>query len=282
MQNTPTGPVPSAARALLTPITGAAFLLRNRSLWGTVAAPLLINVVLGVALLIGYVVSLDEAFLLVRGMLEERMANPSPTALLHWPRYLFFSALQLLVPLLSTLLMLFAVGGAFLMGSKLVAAPFFDALSEQVEALHRGIQLGEEPFALGRALGDAGRAVRQQGIRIVLYVFVVGPLLLLNLLPGLGTVLYTLAAGTYTAWWLGMDLMDPPMGRRRVPFGNKVRFGRQCLPVVLAFGLSALLLASIPIVNIFATPVLVIGGTLLWLDLGGVAFHGDTPSEEQG
>ena len=77
-------------------------------------------------------------------------------------------------------------------------------------------------------------------------------------------ILAPLIAGSWAAWSLALQYMDYPGDSDKLSFAEvRQRAGRQRL-LSLSFGLSALVAAAIPLVNLLLLPATVIGGTLLW------------------
>lgn len=64
-----------------------------------------------------------------------------------------------------------------------------------------------------------------------------------------------------------LDFLDYPPERRR-PLGFRAKLGVICrhLPATAGFGLAALALVSIPLLNLLVIPICVAAGTLLFCD----------------
>lgn len=162
------------------------------------------------------------------------------------------------------------VGGLGLVAVALVspvlAAPFNDALSEEVERLVTGRE--GPPFGLGRLLQELVRTLRVEGTKLLVYACVMGPLFVLSwALPVVGQVVYTAFGFFFTAAYWAADYVDWPASRRG--YGVRVRVGllRRNLPTALGFGTGVAVLLFVPFVQLFFMPAAVAGGTLLFLDL---------------
>lgn len=149
-----------------------------------------------------------------------------------------------------------------------IAAPFNDALSEEVERLRTG-KTGP-PFRLGALLRDVGRTVALEVLKLGLYAAVMGPLFLVSLaVPVVGPVVYSVFSFLFTAYYFALDYVDWPVARR----GLGLRYRRALLSrrrsTFLGFGTGVWLFLLIPLVNLLFMPAAVAGGTLLYLDIEG-------------
>jgi CysZ protein len=150
------------------------------------------------------------------------------------------------------------------------AAPFNDALSAAIE--ERETSTPSPPFSLAGMLRDLSRTVRLELIKLLVYVGVLGPLLLVSwFVPGIGPFLYTAFAALFTVLYFALDYLDWPASRR----GYGVRQRLTLLSVrpltTLGFGVAVSILLFIPILNLFLMPLAVAGGTRLFLDLSEYA-----------
>ncbi|MFK7992417.1 MAG: EI24 domain-containing protein, partial [Sandaracinaceae bacterium] len=152
--------------------------------------------------------------------------------------------------------------------TNVIAAPFNDFLSEEVERIKTG---SEGPkFSLKVILRDTVRTVGLEVIKIGIYLMVMVPLWLLSLLlPVFGQILYSVFGFFFTAMYFAVDYIDWPASRRNRSI--TYRFGmltEHALPM-LGFGTGVWMFLFIPIVNLLFMPACVAGGTLLFLDLEG-------------
>lgn len=166
------------------------------------------------------------------------------------------------------------VVGALLVSllSNVVAAPFNDALSEAVERLQTGGG-GPPPFSFARLLGDLGRTVGLELLKLGLYASVMTPLFLFGLLvPGVGPAVSMGLGFFLTAGFFSIDYVDWPASRRSMSIGARLRFARQHAGSMLGLGAGVWALLYVPLLNLFFMPAAVAGGTLMFLDL-----YGDNP-----
>lgn len=176
----------------------------------------------------------------------------------HW----LHEGLEILV-----LLMLWTVGIVLVVFlSNVVAAPFNDLLSEEVEHLLIGRK--GPAFSLKILMRDSVRTFGLEAVKMVLYLLVMVPLYLLSLLvPAVGQVLYSVFAFLFTALYFAVDYVDWPASRRNRNISY--RFGMLKAHVLPMFGLGTgvWLFLFIPLVNLLFMPAAVAGGTMLFLEL---------------
>lgn len=240
---------PGPLGGLLAPLWAAGFLLRRPRLWPWLLAPLLIN--LGLFAL---------AFWLGVGWFDRWLAAVLPGGEgLGW-RVLFY-----LLLVLGYLLFLAATVYLFALAGRVLAAPFLELLTRRVELAAGG---GGEWAEVG-FLAGLGRAALQEGKKLLLYLALLALLLLVNLLPGVGTALYAGLAGLVTAWFLALDFVDYPLERRGLRLQAKLAYLRGLGLTGLAFGAACLGLGIVPLFNLALLPLAAVGGTLLYLEHPG-------------
>lgn len=165
---------------------------------------------------------------------------------------------------------LLAIGIGFvfaLFAAQVTAAPFHDALSQAVEALH----IGESPPAqtLAQLARDAARSVQLALVKLAIYFAWMLPLWLLGMfVPVVGPITQVVLGFALTVAFLAIDHLDWAAARHGLSVSQRLRLiGRYPGPL-LAFGLCVWCFLFIPIVNLFLIPAAVAGGTLLFIDLG--------------
>lgn len=244
-------------QAFLLPLRAVAFILRRRALWPYVAVPALINgvlFVLGAALVFAFADDLLAA--------------------LGWARPAAEGALGLLLAVLwaGALVLLVGVGLAatyvlvLLLGS-VVASPFNDALSEQVELALTG--------GLVRPAGgfwqEAWRSLRSSVLVLLFYAACMIPVLLLGAVPVAGGVVAAAAGALVSAFFLTLEYTDAVLVRRGFTLGARLRLLRRVPARTFGFGLGTALLLWVPLLNFFCIPVAVVAGTALGLQTARTA-----------
>lgn len=230
---------------------------------GYVAIPILVNFVIGVILYGGLLFfgweSVDYLSVSLSHWLDSLIAN--------LPAWLGF--LDYLIIGIGWLLRLLLVVALFLLTGFLLAqfgvllgAPWYGQLSEQLEKQRTG-QVSIVEVGIVR---DIGRAILYELKKLVLAVGVALPLLLLNLVPGIGTLAATVGGIILAATFVCLDFLDAPLERRRLRFREKLRILFRSLPASASFGLVCLGLVSIPLLNLVTVPLCVASGTLFFCD----------------
>lgn len=151
--------------------------------------------------------------------------------------------------------------------SSLIAAPFNDALSSEIERRERGDE-DEAPFSLASLAADLGLTFKMELSKLALYLGVMLPLFIASLIvPGAGQLLYAGFGFLFTLGYFALDYIDWPASRRGFDFRARLRILRAYWPRLVGFGLGISFLLAIPFLNLFFMPAAVAGGTLLFLDL---------------
>ena len=248
-------------QAFLLPLRAIGLLARRRALWPLVVMPMCINIMLFAAGVV-LVVSLADDWL------NLWWARPEAAAWIEWflvgVWYLAWGlALVLGVGLAYVLVLL--VGG-------IVASPFNDALSERTEQVLTG--QAEVPQPGGTFIGGILASVGSTAAITLLYVLLMIPVLLLNLMPGVGTMAAATVGGALGAFFVAFEYADTVLARYGLQLRAKLRLLRANLALALGFGLGTSLLLWVPFLNMLCIPVAVVGGTVLalaLLDRPGVA-----------
>jgi CysZ protein len=230
------------------PFRAFAVLASAPRLWRYVAIPVVVNLVVGATLYAG---------LLFGGF---RLVDATVASLPEWAAFV-----SVLLRALLVLGLLIGTGFVLVRFGVVLGAPWYSQLSAQLETLRLG-GLPEYGGGTGAALRDLGRAVAFE-LKKLLLVLVVGlVLLLLNVIPGAGTVLATAGGIVLGAVIACLDFFDYPLERRLLSFRQKLGIIRRTLPASAGFGLVCLGLVSIPFVNLLAIPLCVVAGTLFFCD----------------
>lgn len=157
---------------------------------------------------------------------------------------------------LQSIIVLLAVFFSYLVYlplTRIFLAPFSEKLSLRTTKILGKSGKSEQELGFFRAIGEGVKLVAMQ-LGIVLII-----LLLTILLPPVGV-----PVGIFTTiCFCGMDFLDVPLSIRGYSFKQKRGFWRKNFPSILGFSLAAYFLLHIPVLNLLALPVGVIGATLL-------------------
>jgi CysZ protein len=241
---------------------------RTPRLWSYVAVPILMNVIVGVALYAGLLFFGWDSVTHVMDSLTHWI-DSLITSLPKWLSILDYLIIGIgwLLRLLLVLGLLLFTGFLLVQFGVLLGAPWYGQLSEQLEELRTG-QLHIVEVGIVR---DIGRAILFELKKLVLAAGVGIVLLLLNLVPGIGTLAATAGGLALATTIVCLDFLDAPLERRRLPFREKLRIVFRSLPASASFGLVCFGLVSVPLLNLLTIPLCVASGTLFFCDrlLGG-------------
>ena len=179
------------------------------------------------------------------------------------------AAARFVIGLVIVLVFAIAVFFGFTLVGGVIAAPFNEVLSQRTEALLLGRAADESAGGLGALYREALYAIGTELRKIVLYLAVTAPIVVVGFFPVFGPVVSSIAGFLVTSYFLAYDYTDPPMSRRHLAFAEKRRMLRARRPAALGFGAAALGLMAIPILNLALLPVQVVAGTMLFVDWSG-------------
>jgi CysZ protein len=226
---------------------GMAYLAGHRNLWGLALMPFLLNVLLFVGFFAAAMYGFDS-------WMEELV--PAGEAW-YWAALSYLAWTLAVVLMLAFQVILFAVVG------RILASPFLDILTKRVEQQVLGQRIDFNEMPIWRSVW---RTLVQEAGRLALYLGIILILLLLNLLPVLGSMAYSVLTVLVSCFFLACEFMDYPMERRGLKLGGKLAMVWRLKIGWLGFGGSLFLVAMIPLVNLLFLPAAAVGGTLLFLE----------------
>ena len=167
----------------------------------------------------------------------------------------YHSALMAAVGVIAGLIFIYAVIQSLAILTSLVASPFNDFLAESAE---RELGVVNVPgFTFKRALRVFFLDLRKTCLSLILSLI----LSLCLLIPVVG-----IAAFIGIALLTTFTFITYPQSRRELGVWESFRWVRSEFPSSMGFGLTSALMFTIPVINIFALPICVVGGTLLYLE----------------
>jgi CysZ protein len=163
----------------------------------------------------------------------------------------------------AVLLVLFFSGSASTLLSQVVAAPFLGLLAERVED---HLRPGSRPSIPLRSM--IVRSFRREIHKFLYWGIRALGLGLLTLVlwfvPGLN-VLGTVLWYVFGAWMMAAQYVDIVADNQGKPFTEVLATLRRHRAATLGFGGAVMVLASLPVVNLFIVPAAVAGGVIFWL-----------------
>jgi CysZ protein len=229
------------------PLSGAAYLLRGFSLITLpgvrrfVAVPLAINTLL---------------FGLATWYAASRFAAAMHRVLPTWLDWL-----QWLLWPLFLLMFLVIVYFTFSIIANLIAAPFNGYLAAAVERALTGTAPEPDITFAQEFVRTLRSELHKMGYAAMLAV----PLFVLMLIPGpnvLATPLWVL----FSAWMQSLQNLDFPMGNHGIVFREQREVHRTHRMLSIGFGAAVTVTLLVPVLNFFAIPAAVAGGTALWVE----------------
>lgn len=241
-------------------IDGFTYLVSHPKLWKWAILPTLINI----ALLIIMIGAFFHYYGALYGWLTAHLGHigiENPVSwymhVLSWLLWVLNLLFQILIVILSLILLLII---SYVLGL-IVASPFNDALSERVETMVSGTE--PPAFSWKKFLVDLVRTIRIEAIKAAILLSIPVVLFVLNVIPAVGSPLYVVLTLIFGAWDLGFAYADLPMGRRVLPFRERIKFGLENKWAMIGLG-SAFV---IPFFNLIFVAPMVVGGTLLYAEL---------------
>ena len=175
--------------------------------------------------------------------------------------------LWLLWPLFAALSLLLVFFG-FSIVANLIGAPFNGFLAAAVEQ-HLTGTWPDDGGSMKQLPQEIVKAVGGELRKLLYFALWALPLLLLFVVP-----LINMAAPIiwflFGAWMLALEYMDFPLGNYGHTFPGIRRIVARQRPAAFGFGMAALLLSMIPVLNFIAMPVAVAGATRLAIRMEGI------------
>ena len=176
-------------------------------------------------------------------------------ASLDWLRWVLF-------PLAAVLMLLLAFF-TFTLLANLILAPFNGLLSERVE---RALTGGTRAVAAPLAWATIRRVLRQELRRLAYVLACMAAVFALGFIPLVGLLAVPLGV-LVGAWLLALEFAGNPLGNWGLGFTEQRAFLRAHRGGMLGFGLAAMGLALVPVVNFALLPAGVAGMTAYCLRL---------------
>jgi CysZ protein len=221
----------------------------NPSLWGYVAIPVAVNLVVGIVL---------YTSLLMAGF------HGIDMLLADVPEWAHFFAVILQAVLV--LLLLIVIGFILLRFGVVLGAPWYGQLSEHLEERFTGRPAVSPPPGWKTIARDIWEALGFEVKKLLLLVGIGLPLLLLNFIPAVGSIVVTALQLALATTIVCLDFFDPPLSRRYVRFRTRLSLVARTIPASTGFGLVCLVLISIPFLNLVAIPICITAGTIFFCE----------------
>jgi CysZ protein len=245
------------------PFKASIAFIQNPRLFKYIAIPILVNIVVAIAIYGGLLYFgwqiIDSVQVDVTAWFDRIVAD-----LPRWLEFLTYIIVGVIGIIRFLLIVILFVATGFLLTQfgVLLGAPWYGQLSEQLEKQRTGkVELIELNI-----VSDLGRAILYELKKLVLIALFGIVLLIINLFPGVGTIISTPAWFILTTIIVCMDFLDSCLERRRLKFRQKLGIVFKSLPASASFGLVCLGLISVPLLNLITIPICVASGTLFICD----------------
>jgi CysZ protein len=178
--------------------------------------------------------------------------------------WLVANYLLIAVAVIVTLVLTFFT---FTVVGSLIASPFNDILSERTEEILTG-QSSDEPFHFKVFIEDAGRVLIIESKKISLFIIGMVALLCLNILPIIGSLLYSVLSVLWTLFFLIMEYTGYVFSRKRLSLKEQRQIINNNFPLMFGFGVGVFCVLAIPFFHFLCIPLGVVGATHLLHDAG--------------
>lgn len=215
--------------------------LTRRGLGKYILTPLLINLSLFASATYGFIYYLDS-------LLNHFLPQGSWLSYLRW----------LLWPLI-VLMLAIIIFYSFSLLANIIAAPFNGFLAQAVET----IDSGQRPITNMTLSQEIWHSVKQELIKALFFLSRAIPIIILTFIPVIN-LLAPLLWFLYSAWVCYLQYMDYPMANNGIAFKQQRHLLKRQPLATFSFGGLASLMMMIPLLNLIAMPLSVIGATLYW------------------
>lgn len=237
-------PVNRFAEGFAYPFRAIGEIRRTKDLWGLLLPPVLINIVVGGALIAGLAVAgfaaLDE--------LERAIGDVD-----EWISTTLRVVMIILVVFVSIWLMV-RIG-------LVLGAPWYEKIAERVEERIVGPMppgaLKDRGF-VGSILGSLGYEV-QKAATVGLIAVAIGAV---GFIPVVGQIVSTIGNYLLTAALSCLDYFNGPLARRDYTFSQKFGVLTKTFPASAGFGAACAIMYMIPLFTLVSVPICMVAGTM--------------------
>lgn len=243
-------PLARFVHGFMSPFRAFGFIRRNPSLYSFVIMPFFINAIT-FTLVVYY--GMGAIFDWVMARLPQGDA---------W----YWLILNYFVMAIAIGVVLVLVFFTFAAVGSLIASPFNDLLSERTEMLITG-KGREETFTFRGVMWDAWRTLILESKKIAIFLVGMLLLLLLHLVPVLGSALYPFLTAAWTVLFLIIEYTGYVFARRRIDFSAQRQLVFRYAAPMFGFGTGLFCLLAIPFLQLLCIPLGVVGAVRLLDDV---------------
>lgn len=146
----------------------------------------------------------------------------------------------------------------------IVTAPFNDPLSARVEVLLTGVESNEK-FSIGKIFSDIIRITINIVLLISLFVLFNLAIALLNFVPVIGNIAYSILGFLGATFFLGFQFFDFPLERRNMTFEQKLRIIWKHKSITMGLGIGFMLISLTPFLGFLGINLGAVAATQLFV-----------------
>ncbi len=177
----------------------------------------------------------------------------------------YLSALRWIATPILLVLLAFACVILYSITGSIAAAPFNDPLSARVENALTGARF-DDRFSIKELFSDMAR-IASGMCKLLLIILIFNLVILfLNLIPGVGAVIYSALSFASALFFVGFGFFDFPLERRRLVFGEKLKLVWRHRAMAIGLGLGFSLITIVPLVGFLGLNLAAVGATRLFVE----------------
>lgn len=243
-------------------LQGLTFLARQRLLWKWAILPTLVNCLVFTA---AFAIFVLYAYSPLYQWITRFITPDAPEA---WYAWLWVAPLQILAWLLGGLLflsVLVLLSVIFLLVGTAIAGPFLAILAQRVEVLVTG-HVAPESTTFWGVLKGIGGSLWDEGLKLGFFIGLQLLFFCIGLFPPLSPVMACVST-LFTMLFLPLEYAGFAMDNRQLRFVERRALIWRHRWLMLGFGMASFVILLVPLLNFFCLPILVTGGTLLFLHI---------------
>lgn len=257
-----------ALRGFYTAWRGFILLKNQRLLWKWAVLPSAVNFAVFLIVFALFLQIFDDLYRLGTSFLDVA----PPTA---WYAWLWVAPLRLFTWAIGVLMLVVSIVViyvTFLLLGTTIASPFLAMLAQSVEELVGSRPAAPTPTSMQDQWQTLSGTVLDELRKLVFFVGIQAGFMVLGFIP-LFTPITVVAAALFTMLFLALEYAGFAMDRRQLRFAQRRHLLWQHRWTMLGFGAAASLTLLVPLLNFVCLPILVVGGTLLILDIEAAQQH---------
>jgi len=169
--------------------------------------------------------------------------------------YIFLLITSLIIFLIITYI-------AYTILGNIITAPFNEKISQLIERIITK-RISNENVNFWK---DTFLSTWSEIKKILFYCTVMIFIMLLSIIPLIGTFLTLILGLIFTTFFNAFDYIDYPLARKYLRLREKIRIIFSNLQLTFGFGISITILLLLPLINSFLKPIFVVSGTSLYFE----------------